>query len=212
MDNVLYEACLLSQEDWLDSLHLDESEKHTFSKHHQKKIAALNDKMRSDKYHRLTRAAIRIIIAAAVILSIATTVIALPGPKKFLTNIYSDHLIISVDDADIIPDKNEISVELPEGYTITEEYYSDYYSTVTYERSGDSIQICRMTENAESAIDTEHTNIKTITENGIEFTVATNKDKTKKNKNVFWNYNSHIYIVTSNLDENEIIDICKTIK
>lgn len=212
MNNVLYDACLLSQEDWIMSLQVDKDENHAFSKRHQKKMNALSDKMRSDKYHRLTRTAVRIIIVAAVILSIATTVIALPGPKKFLTSFYSDHMVISLEDADTVANNSKIAVKLPEGYTVAEEDYNEYYSTVTYKNGDNEIRIFRMSENTETAIDTAHTNIKTITENGIEYTVATNKDKTKKNKSVYWNYNSHIYCVISNLDESEIIEICKTVK
>lgn len=147
MNNVLYDACLLSQEDWLISLQIDKDEDHAFSKRHQKKISALSDKMRSDKYHRLTRTAVKIIIVAAVILSIATTVIALPGPKKFLTSFYSDHMVISLEDADTVANNSKIAVKLPEGYTVAEEDYSEYYSTVTYKMQTMKYEyaVCRKT-------------------------------------------------------------------
>lgn len=212
MNNVLYEACLLSQDDWLESLQIDYIETHTFSKQHKEKIANLYDRMRKDKYHHLTRTTVKILIVAAIILSIATTVIALPRPKKFITNKYRDHIVISIDDPKSISNNNEISVELPDGFTVSDEKTSKYFSYVTYIKSGETIYISRITEDSESTIDLEHTDIKTVTINGIEYTVATNKDKSNMNKSVYWNYNSNIYCVTSNIEENELLEICRTVK
>ncbi|MFR5876138.1 MAG: hypothetical protein ACLUFN_06580, partial [Eubacterium sp.] len=119
MTNNLYKACLAAEEVWFDSMDLIEGE-HQFSASFERKMNRLIDKMRNDKYHHLTRRATRAIIIAAVLLAIATTVIASPRTREYIVEKFNNHSTYSVEEGYEGEIEDDLVVGyIPEGFELT---------------------------------------------------------------------------------------------
>ena len=79
-------ACLMSCEKWVSSFSVKDD--FVFSKSFDKRMDILTDKMRNNKYHRMSRKTMRVLIVAAIILSFATTAFAIPSTRKYLIMVY----------------------------------------------------------------------------------------------------------------------------
>ena len=102
---VFEEACLLSCEQWIDSFPTD-IPKHDFSKNHQKMMNRLFDKMRNGKYHRFTKNTIKILLIAAILLSITTTALAVPSCREYIIKTLFDYSAYRV-----VDDGNSVDID-----------------------------------------------------------------------------------------------------
>lgn len=206
MDNVLYDACLLSQEDWMQTLPL-QGEEHVFSRRHQKSMAKLLDRMRHDKYHRLTRAAVRALVAAAVVMAMATTAIALPGPRAHIVEKFSNHSTFRVADAaaDSVKQTGALVTAVPEGFALTDETSDDYTVIQEYFKEKQWIVISRYSNSSSTDFDTEQYPHENLQVNGINYVLYHNDNI----NGVIWTFGDYIYNVEGSLSQDEIFEIAQ---
>lgn len=204
MDNVLYDACLLSQEDWVQTLPL-QGEEHVFSRRHQKSMAKLLDRMRHDKYHRLTRAAVRALVAAAVVMAIATTAIAFPGPRAHIVEKFSNYSTFRVADADAVKQTGALVTAVPEGFVLANETVDDYTVIQEYSKEEQWIVISRYSNNSSTDFDTEQYSHKDLQVNGINYVLYHNDNI----NGVIWTFGDFIYTVEGALPQDDIFKIAQ---
>lgn len=204
MDNVLYDACLLSQEDWVQTLPL-QGEEHVFSRRHQKSMAKLLDRMRHDKYHRLTRAAVRALVAAAVVMAIATTAIAFPGPRAHIVEKFSNYSTFRVADADAVKQTGALVTAVPEGFVLANETSDDYMVVQEYKNDNQWVMLERATSSTTLLFDTEQYTSEEVQVNGISYVLYHDE----KISGVIWNYGDSVYTVEGSLPQDEIFTIAQ---
>lgn len=201
MNDVLIQACLLSQEDWIQTLRITD-EAHTFSKRHQKTMAKMFDRMRKDKYHRLTRTAVRTLIAAAVLLSVATTAIAF-APKEHSIKRFINHSVYQVIDGAPVKQADALTSSVPEGFELIDEVQDDYAITQKYTFNDYWITIDRCSIDTEIYFDTESYNSREIQKNGITYILY----RTQTTNNAVWTDGDYTYNISSNLPEEALLDV-----
>ncbi|MGN0522410.1 MAG: hypothetical protein ACI4IQ_07220, partial [Eubacterium sp.] len=173
MDN-LQGACLISLNRWVDSIP-DDIEDYPFSERHQKEMKRLFSKMRNDKYHRLTKRSARIILIAAILLSlvIATTVNATIGSRKPYVQIYTDHYTYKVEGGYTGDLKEDLTVGyIPDGFIKNNEFISTGFQEFTYNNSeGKTIYVSKYPSGVPADIDSDTHTKESIIYKGIEYTV-----------------------------------------
>lgn len=204
MDNVLYDACLLSQEDWVQTLPL-QGEEHVFSRRHQKSMAKLLDRMRHDKYHRLTRAAVRALVAAAVVMAIATTAIAFPGPRAHIVEKFSNYSTFRVADADAVKQSGALVTAVPEGFVLANETSDDYMVVQEYTNANQWILFKRYPASSTHVFDTEQYASEEVQVNGISYVLYHNDSIS----GVIWTFGDYIYTVEGPLPQDELFNIAQ---
>lgn len=118
-------ACTLSAERWAASLPL-EPEVRPVSKKFQRQMDRILDKMRKDKYHRLTRSAARTLLIAAILLSLAVTAMANPAARDFIIKKFSTYSTYSVENGYSGKAVSELTLSyVPEGFVKTDEYVDE---------------------------------------------------------------------------------------
>ncbi|MDE6863181.1 MAG: hypothetical protein K2J41_02210, partial [Eubacterium sp.] len=127
--NNFAKACMLSNEDWINSLPT-EIEAYEFSKHHNRQMNKLFSKMRKDKYHKYTKNTLRVLIVAALISSMTITAFGIPQSREFIIKKlfnYSTYTIKNTSSSEYVSD---IMVGyIPENFVLKEHYEShDVYS------------------------------------------------------------------------------------
>lgn len=199
-----------AQELWFDSMDLIEGE-HQFSKAFERKMNRLIDKMRNDKYHHLTRRAVRAIIVAAILLALATTVVASPRTREYIVEKFSNHSTYTVDDG-YEGKIDDLTVGyIPDGFELTYSNVDKVNSVIANEyMNGDLyFSINKMNATGITVFDTEYDNSETTIINGIECIYY--KDDNGYN-GLLWNYSDYQYSVDGNIDKDILIKIAENLK
>ncbi len=204
---VFEEACLLSCELWLDSFPTD-IPKHDFSKKHQKKMNRLFDKMRNDKYHRFTKNAIKIILVAAILLSITTTALAIPSCREFLIKKFKTHSAYNIlDNSDII-DVEYLSLGyIPDGFIKNDEFKSDNFCIYSYMKNSYGFSVQKFPISTTVNFDTEKNESIEKDIDGIRYIVY--KAAGGHQTGIIFNNGKYIYMLTGNIEENELLKIAQ---
>lgn len=199
--NNFNDACSLSCDDWLNNF--SELFDYDFSKSFDKEMQKLIDKMRKDKYHKFTRKSMQVLIIAAIILSFATTVFAIPSSRKYIIQQFKDHFSYTVSDKDSnINDINEITIGyVPYGFKINYTDSSELETFKEYRNSNNWFTVNKDTINTEINFDSLEREIKVI--NGIEYLLFT----TDSTNGVIWNNGLYTYTITGDISEEELIKI-----
>lgn len=206
---VFEEACKISLDKWVDSLPVVEEE-HSFSEKHQKAMRKLFDKMRGDKYHKFTRKTTRFLIAAAIILSLAVTVLAVTPGREYLIRKLNDYSVYTVLDNSGRKDVSEFSVGyIPEGYTKTGEFRSDMLYDEKYNNGDSWFVASKFKLGTNINFDTEEYECREINVDGIQYVMFSSSSGTN---GVIWTNEEFEFIVFGNLNENEILEIGKSLK
>lgn len=211
MSNNLCEACLAAEELWFGSMELIEGE-HQFSKPFEKKMNRLLDKMRNDKYHRLTRRAVRAIIIAAILLALATTAIASPRTREYIVERFSDHSAYAVEEG-YVGEIDDLSVGyIPDEYELTYSNIDKDNGLIIYEytNNGSQITLNKTDESKTMTFDTEFDNSETTVIDDIEYIYYSDKDIGYNG--LLWNYSDYSYFISGNIDKDTMIKIAENLK
>ena len=203
MNNVLYEACRLSQEQWINSfLPLEE---HEFSARHEKKMNALFSRIRNNKYHKLTKNAIRAIIIAAIILSLAITAFAIEIVKAYKTyNINVGTFYKSSNPNNTMLNESLNVGYMPKEYILVKDISLPKAIAKEYKsEKGDRIIIEKYVLVSESLINTEQSDYEEIHLNGIKYIYYTFRDYNC----IIWNNSKYTYIINGHLPKDELLQV-----
>lgn len=201
-------ACLLSCEEWVNTLStIDDFQ---FSKSYERKMKKLFNKMRNDKYHRFTTNTVKVLVAAAIIMSIATTAFAIPTTREYIFNHFKNYAVYTVADVDKAEKIEPISVGyLPDGFVKNQEDVAEDRITTIYESEDSWITIDKIRIDSSVFKDNEYNNYETVQMNGIDYICSVNDDG---NTEVIWNNGEYVYSIYSSLNMNNLLTIAENLK
>lgn len=177
---------------------------------YKKEMARLMDKMRGDRYHRLTRRTARALLIAAVILAIATITLAATVGRDFVIQKFTDHSTYSVVDASDIRDVDDISIEyIPEGFELSKNIRYDKVVLLTYSKEDEWLNIYKGRIDSDVAFDTEYKNSESLKIHN--FNSIYYEDTNLNYSGIVWNDGTHIYTVEGNISKDELIKIAENI-
>lgn len=201
-------ACALSQEAWLDSLPT-EFDDYTYSKKYNKEINNLINKMRNDKYHRFTKRTTRLLIVAAVIVSLAVTVIALPNSRSFIVKKFSGYGVMYNNTYDLNSIENTSVGYIPDGFEYTGNSTDRDTNIKTYLNGRQYINIGKYGLSYSINYDSEYIKAYHIKRNNIVYSVSKNSGNEIM---VTWKYRGFTYLINGNISEEEALKIAYTVK
>lgn len=201
-------ACALSQEAWLDSLPT-EFDDYTYSKKYNKEINTLINKMRNDKYHRFTKRTTRLLIVAAVIVSLAVTVIALPNSRSFIVKKFSGYGVMYNNTYDLNSIENMSVGYIPDGFEYTGNGTDRDTNIKTYLNGRQYINIGKYGLSYSINYDSEYIKAYNIKRNNIVYRVSKNSGNEIM---VTWKYKGFTYLINGNISEEEALKIAYTVK
>lgn len=201
-------ACLLSCEEWVNTLStIDDFQ---FSKSYERKMKKLFNKMRNDKYHRFTTNTVKVLVAAAIIMSIATTAFAIPTTREYIFNHFKNYAVYTVADVDQAEKIEPISVGyLPDGFVQNYEDSALDRNTLGYENGSEWIKIDKYRIDSSVFKDNEYNNYETVQINGVDYICSVNDDG---NTEVIWNNGEYVYSIYSSLNTNNLLTIAENLK
>lgn len=206
--NVFEQACAISNSRWADSLPY-EFETYEFSKQHQKRMKTLFDKMRGDKYHRFTKRVTALLIAAAILISMTITALAIPVTRKYIINNLFDHSLYTVLEAEETELEGFEIDYIPEGFELEEEQVNDAVISKSYKNSdGRWFDVLQYSIDDTIDFDTENRPYEEIEINGITYIYCHDNYV----ESCIWNDGVHIFSLSGNISKDELIKIVQSIK
>ena len=197
------EALWLSAENWADSFPTD-LPKHKFSKKHNKVI---NDIIygKQDKKIKLSKGTIKVLLIAAVLLAIATTVFAIPQSREYIVDKFSNHSEYNVVDKKKSKRVKSLNVKyIPAGF----EKVEDYDFLVQYEKGDRNFVVDKLELSGSVGFDTEHYEPENIKINGID---AVYYRSNNNGKGIIFNDGNYIYIISGNIEKDELVKIAQNV-
>lgn len=198
-------ACTLSCDDWLNDF--SDSYDYEFSKSFEKEMNRLIDKMRKNKYHKLTKKTMQILLIAAIILLFATTAFAIPSSRKHIIKQFKDHFSYSVAEIDDVENVKGIAVGyMPDGFEINNEYISEKEILQEYVCKNNWVNVDKSSIDFSVNIDLSDKELMVI--NNIEYLYF----NTGSTNGMIWNNGLYIYTVSGNIEKEELIKIALEIE
>lgn len=209
MDN-FKQACMLSHEEWINSLPTD-IEPYNFSKKYNRSINRLFSKMRGDKYHKLTKNSVRIIIIAAILLSLTITALAVPVSRDYIIRRFTSYSAYTIADREDMEMVEGITVGyVPEGFELTKKHISKNAANMEYYNSeGLYIDIDKCPVSSKVAFDTELYHTEKILNKSIEYVLYRAEENIY---GVIWNDGKYTYIILGNISKDDILKMAYEIK
>lgn len=203
--NNFEEACFISCEKWVNSF--SDKDDFAFSKSFDKRMDLLTDKMRNNRYHKMSRKTVRALIVAAIILSFATTALAIPNTRKYIIEQFQDHFSYSVTDIDEIDITEDISIGYaPDGFIKTDEDHSDVGIYCEYTNNSEWFSVLKHPIDIAINYDNNNQEIQTI--NNIDYVIASMNDT----QVIVWNNGQYTYRIMGNIDKSTLITIAEKTK
>lgn len=202
------EVCRLSCENWIDSFPSD-IPKHKFSKKHNSKMKALLQAENSDKKQRITKNTIKFLIMAAILLAIAATAFAIPASRAFIVEKFFDHSAYNVVDTGQTKKVESLEVNyIPNGFELDEEYKTDVFYVKVYTYTDQIFYVEKYELNTNIGFDTEKYNSESIKINGID---AIYYKSDNSEKGIIFNNGEYIFIISGNVDEEDLVKIAQNV-
>lgn len=207
--NNFVKACISSCEDWVDSLP-DEVEPYEFSKQHNRKMNRLFSKMRNNKYHKFTKNTIRILIAAAIILSMAATAFAVPQSREYIIRNLFDHSSYTISNTNNSLKISDLKVGyIPDGFVLTNSLKDENIHMYEYKNNDKFIVINKSNIGNKINFDTEKYNYEKLLINNIEYNIYQTKSNTY---GIVWNNGLYTFDIDSNISKDEMLKIAEAIE
>lgn len=197
-------ACILSNDDWVDSLP-DIIEPYKFSKQHNRKMQKLFSKMRKDKYHKYTKNTTRALIIAALISSMTITAFAIPQSREFIIKKLFNHSSYTIKDVSNVDIVVNLTVEyIPEGFELTNNFESDNLFYCEYEYLNKYLIISKYTLDNKVDFDTEMYEYKKVIKDNLTYVLYRSQTG---GTGIIWNKNDYIYSIKGNISDEILLEI-----
>ncbi len=209
MDNIKA-ACELSIQNWISEFP-EEFAEPVYSKKHIKRMNVLINKMRNDTYHRFTTKTVKVLLIAAVLLSFLLVAFTVPTTRDFIIEQYekySAYILLQGHSSSL---DSEITLEyIPNGFELTEKDDADISSAEVYYHCGEKFFVAeKHISKANIFFNTESYDYEAVVCNDIKYTVFRNNSG---GYGIIWNKDDHIYTVSGNISEDELLEIAKHTK
>ena len=163
----LENAVILMNERWLNSL--TEMEDYVPSRKQQRNIKRIDERLRGGKYHKLTRRAVAVLVAAALLLAALTVAVANETSRNYIIEKFSRYSVYRIEE----PEKTEVKpIEtgyIPEGFVQTEIDNNKDYSCIDYINGDMFFSLDKWDIDTEKYFDTEHHQKRIVKHNNIEY-------------------------------------------
>lgn len=200
--NNFEEACFISCEKWVNSF--SDKDDFAFSKSFDKRMDILTDKMRNNRYHKMSRKTVRALIVAAIILSFATTALAIPNTRKYIIKQFQDHFSYLVTDISEIDTTEDVSIGyVPDGFIKTDEDHSDVGIYCEYTNNSEWFSVLKHPIDIAINYDNNNQEIQKI--NNIDYVIASMNDT----QVIVWNNGQYTYRIMGNIDKSTLITIAE---
>lgn len=199
------EVCLLSCESWVDSFP-DDIPKHKYSKKHKEKMKEIFELDTEIQKHKLSKKTIKILLIAAILLSLATTAFAIPASREFIIQKFSNHSEYNVVNDNDIKKVDSLNVNyIPEGFNKVEDY--EYYRV--YKNGDEEFIVDKISISASVGYDTEKYDDEIIDINGIKAIYY----RSENNYNgIIFNNGEYIFGVSGNIEKEELVRIAQNVE
>ena len=207
---VFEQACIMSNESFLKTIP-DVLPEPQYSRKHIRKINRLINKMRNDRYHRLTTGTVKVLVVAAIILSLALSAFAIPSVREYVITQFKTHSVFRAVSTEDSKPVTELTVGyIPEGFELVEEKKNKWrYMCNLSNESNDWIVISKATKNAEIAIDTQTSGYEVNMNNGKEYIFFQSDDEVG---GLIWYTETHTYTISGNIDKEKLFRIAENIQ
>lgn len=205
---VFEEACLLSCEEWVDSFPSD-LPKYKLSKQHKKKMKEILQETPNEDKYKLSKNTIKVLLIAAILLSIATTVFAIPASRDYVISKFFNHSSYNVTNIDKLSEVESLEMNyIPDGFIQTDEYNSINFYGISFSKKQEYFSVDKHTLNAYVGFDTEKYDCEDILINGITgvFFLTDNSEK-----GIILNNGKYIFIISGNIDKEELVNIAQNL-
>jgi hypothetical protein len=155
---------------------------------------------------KLSKKIIKIILIAAILLSFATTVFAIPSYREFIVDKFSNHSEYNVADTKNAEKVTALKLNyIPDGFEKTEEY--EY--TLIYKKGDKSFSVAKYQLSANINFDTEEYESENIKINNIDAIYY--RSNTNQNGIIF-NNGKYIFIISGNIDKETLVKIAQNVE
>lgn len=203
------EAVWLSGEKWVDSFPND-LPKHHFSKKHNKIIHEIIYGKQEKTKHELSKGTVKVLLIAAILLAIATTVFAIPTSREYIIEKFFNHSSYNVKEIDRINSIESFEINyIPDGFVITDEDKSKYFYRITYAKEQFHLFIDKHAINTRINFDTEEYDFQNITINGFDAILYFSENS---QKGIIFNDGEYIFMINGNIEKDELIKIEQNLK
>lgn len=203
----LMQACELSMRDWLSAFPT-EIPKAEYSKNHEKWKKKLFDKMRNDRYHRITTRTVKIMLVAAVISAMLLTAFVKPSSRELVLDIFEDagQIILSEHNDNLIGSDLEIGY-VPEGFTLESKDGNKLLQHCKYiSNNGSFFHVEKTVSKSSVYFDTEGTGPQKFIEDNIEYVF---NESESGSGILIWTKNDYIYSINGYISLDEMKKIAK---
>ncbi len=193
-------------------------EEHVFSMQFEKKINKIRNSIAVKEYiNSIWKFFKNLIITVAAIMGIVfsgmlTEPQVYAAVKNVVRNIFSDHdnFTHKQNNGEIIFDKNKTLEYIPDGYTLRSVFYADNSVFQTYDaENGQEIQFdYGLAESSSISIDNERHFAKEINIENQKYYYYAAIEENDFNSLIWYN-NGYVYIITSQISEEEIVEIAE---
>lgn len=205
----LQQACIAYSQQWISELP-ENPPMPNYSKKYKRFEKKLLDKMRDDRYHYFTRKTMTVLVAAAIIASLITTVFAVPQTRAYILDELADHSIFRSLIEPTEKFDNTINCGyIPEGFEKTYEYYGDIHSMLEYCNDNLILKIDKAENGAEFGTDNEETKKEIILHNGNEYILY---EKENGAIRIVWCDLNYTYRIAGDISLEEALKIAENIQ
>lgn len=206
---VFEEACILSCEQWVDSFESD-IPKHNFSKQHNQKMKELfNSKQNSEKY-KISKKAGKVLLIAAILLSLTITAFAIPAGREFIVEKFSNHSEYNVRDIGDVKKVQSLKLNyIPEGFESSDDLIGKDLYELHYENNEYRFCIQKTLINATVTFDTEEYDCEDIIINGYQGVYYRG---TENDKGIIFNDNDYVFVISGNINKDELVNIAQNVE
>ena len=206
-------------ENYMSSLEERYGCEHIFGNKHNREMAKLIKRQRRPYFKLISTAGRRaacIIVAFIVMSASALSVKAIREAFfDFISNIFSDHSVVTTESGTDkgyptnIEEEYYIS-ELPDGFEEMDKGKTDNSIDISYFRNDEYILFTQYTKSAyEQNYDNENNNYEEYEDaDGTKYLVIINDYEST----YIWDNGHYIFVIGSNLDKNDILELCKSTK
>lgn len=209
--NKFKKACEMSLNEWLATIPDDVPEAE-YTENHEKWLKRLFNKMRDNRYHRLTTKTVKVLLVAAVLFALLLTAFVIPSSREFIIDnfdIYGTYKFTKHNNNSV---NGEIKVGyIPEGFEF-EYSVSEHKHIFNHYISKDENKFFTISKRSSSNkvdFNTEIIETENIVINNIMYIYSLNENNTSS---VIWNENDYIYRINGHLSKEEIIKIAENVE
>lgn len=200
--DVLYEACKISCERWVNNIEKDISDEHKFSRKHLYKMHKICSKI---KYYHISKRLIIPLVAALIAMLTATSVFAIVKNKDFLIEKFNTFSIYSVNNISDSEELSEIEIDyIPNGFIQKAETSTSFSHRVQYSKENMYFNIQKVKYGVDINFDTEDFTHEELEIDGNKYILYSSNQNTH---GLIWNNGQYEYLVFGNIEKDEIINI-----